>query len=97
MINVKVARIYLTESSPFLHELFQLLFDKGMKGATMFRGIKGFGPHKLIREAHVLEMHSTLPIVLEFYDEGARVDALIATIKDKVAAGCIISWDAQMQ
>lgn len=96
-MKVKVVRIYLVESSPLVNILFQKLLEDGMKGATLIRGIKGFGPHKVIREAHLLDAHVPLPVMLEFYDEPVRVDLFLSQIQDKLEPASLIFWMADCQ
>ena len=96
MMKVKVTRIYLSEEAPLLKELFDYLHEKKIRGATIFRGVKGFGVSGKTREAHLLDLHFDLPMVLEFFDEPARVDEILNSFRHKIATGHILQWLADV-
>ena len=95
-MQVKVTRIYLDESSLLLKELFDYLHQQKIKGATIFRGVKGFGASGKTREAHLLDMHFDLPMVLEFFDEPARVDDILGHFSEKIESGRLLQWLAEV-
>jgi len=95
-MQVKVTRVYLSEESPVLNELFNYLHDQKIKGATIYRGVKGFGVSGKTRETRFLDMHFDLPMVLEFFDEPALVDAIVLHFRDKIAVGHIMQWLADV-
>ena len=95
-MQVKVTRVYLSEESPVLNELFDLLHEQKIKGATIYRGVKGFGVSGKTRETRFLDMHLDLPMVLEFFDEPARVDEILNSFRHKIATGHILQWLADV-
>ena len=96
-MQVKLTRVYLSEESPLLKELFEYLHDQKIKGATIFRGVKGFGVSGKTRETSFLDMHFDLPMVLEFFEEPSRVDEVLDQFKDKIEAGLLIQWLAEVK
>ncbi len=95
-MQVKVTRIYLSEESSVLKELFKHLHDNRIHGATMFRGVKGFGVSGKIRETSFLDLHFDLPMILEFFDEPTKVDDVMEHFKDKIEAGRVLQWLAEV-
>lgn len=95
-MQVKVARVYLSEEAPLLNELFAFLHEKKIKGATVYRGVKGFGASGVTREARFLDMHFDLPMVLEFFDEPSIVDEILNTFQDRVNVGHVMHWLAEV-
>jgi len=95
-MQVKVVRVYLSEESPVLNELFDFLHQEKIKGATIYRGVKGFGAGGKTRETRFLDLHFDLPMVLEFFDEPARVDEILAHFNDKIPSGHILQWLADI-
>lgn len=95
-MQVKVTRVYLSEKSPTLHELFDHLREQKIKGATIFRGVKGFGSQGQMRETRFLDLNFDLPMVLEFFDEPSRVDEILSRFDDKIGAGRIVQWLAEV-
>lgn len=95
-MQVKMTRIYLSEEAPLLNELFDYLHNQKVKGATIFRGVKGFGASGKMREAHLLDLHFDLPIVLEFFDEPARIDEILSHFSEKIESGRMVQWLAEV-
>ena len=95
-MQVKMTRIYLSEEAPLLKELFDYLHNQKVKGATIFRGVKGFGASCKMREAHLLDLHFDLPIVLEFFDEPARIDEILSHFSEKIESGRMVQWLAEV-
>lgn len=95
-MQVKVTRVYLSEKSPILNELFDYLRDQKIKGATVFRGVKGFGSKGLMRETSFLDLNFDLPMILEFFDEPARVDEILSRFDDQIEAGRVVQWLAEV-
>jgi uncharacterized protein len=96
MMQVKVTRVYLSEDSPLLQELFDYLHENKIKGATVFRGVKGFGASGATREARFIDMHYELPMILEFFDEPKVVDDVLHTFKEKIDGGRVLQWLAEV-
>jgi uncharacterized protein len=79
-------RIYFGESDhkggpllgrPLWQELVEYLRREGAAGATVSRGIAGFGASSIIHTASLVELSSDLPLVLEWVDSREQVDALL--------------------
>ena len=96
-IEVTVVRIYLTEAETKLNPLIKRLRDQEkLRGVTIFRGISGFGPSGVLHTASLLDLSLDLPVVVEFFDEPARVDTVLEHLRALVAPGHIVHWRAQM-
>ena len=61
----------------------------GGAGATVLRGIEGFGAHSRIHTARILRLSSDLPIVVEIVDTAERIDALLPTLDEMVEDGLV--------
>jgi len=95
-MQVKYTRIYLSEEEPLLDEIFSYLQQNKIKGATVFRGVKGYGSSGKIREAHFLDLHFDLPVVLEFFDDPQKVDSVLNYFSNKIESGRILHWLAEV-
>ena len=95
--DVSLARIYISEGSGVLERLIKRLHDEErVRGVTVLRGVEGFGPSGRIHSAHLVELASTLPLIVEFYDEPARVREVLARLGDIVEPGHIVVWPVQV-
>ncbi len=101
--DVTVVRIYLTEAEQgrhknLIHEVLTLLHDKHrLKQVTVFRGIAGSGERGESRAADVLRVLVDLPLVVEFYDKPAVVEAVLPILKQMIPNGRFLSWNASIR
>jgi hypothetical protein len=61
----------------------------GCAGATVLRGIEGFGATSRIHAAHMLRMSSDLPVVVQVIDVDHRIAALAEVFKAMVGDGLV--------
>jgi PII-like signaling protein len=78
-------RIYLQEAERCRHRaLYEVLVEEareaGLAGATVLRGIRGFGPSARLLSARILDLSSDLPIVVEIIDRRDRLEAFAERI-----------------
>jgi PII-like signaling protein len=60
---------------------------QGLAGATVLRGIEGFGARSVIHTTRLLDLSTDLPIVVEIVDSEDRLTAFLETAKDMVEQG----------
>ena len=60
-----------------------------MAGATVFRGIMGFGANSRIHTSKMLRLSEDVPIVIEIIDKKARIDQLLPFLEEAVQEGLI--------
>ena len=95
--EVSVVRIYLTEGEGRLNRLLARLHDEEkVRGVTVFRGISGFGASGRMHSSTLLDLSMDLPVVVEFFDEPARVDAILEHLAAELEGGHLLRWPAQM-
>lgn len=61
--------------------------DAGLAGATVLRGLEGFGEHEEIHSARVLAISSDLPLVVELVDVPERVEAFLLRLETRLDVG----------
>lgn len=95
--DVIMVRIYLTESEKTLEMLLAKLHDEEkVRGVTVFRGISGFGRSGKVHSTSLLDLSLNLPIVIEFFDEPAKVERILSHLKDILPADHVVSWPARI-
>ena len=87
-------RIYLGESDRRdgrpLHEVIVLKArEAGLAGATVLRGVLGFGASSRIHSAHVLRLSEDLPLVIEIVDREERIRDFLETLDGMIDGGVV--------
>jgi hypothetical protein len=90
---VKVS-IYLSDGAkhhgvPVYTSLLDFLFHSGIAGATVLKGVAGFGAAHRIHSAHILEISDYLPIKIEFIETREKVDAILEELEKRTGSGLI--------
>jgi hypothetical protein len=98
--QVTIARIYLKEADhgrrkTLMEEILNILQDQHrVHGVVVFRGIAGFGSRGEVHAADILRLTVDLPIVIEFFDQPAVVEAAIRLLRGFVPEDHIVQWSA---
>lgn len=96
-LEVRCVRVYLTEHDKYQRLLKRLHDEEKVRGVTVFRGISGFGQSGHQHSAQLIDTVLDLPIVIEFFDEVEKVEAIITHLREQVPPGHILSWEAQLE
>lgn len=87
-------RIFIGESD--MHRgrpLYEVIVEKaremGLAGATVLRGIMGFGAASRVHTAKFLRLSEDLPIVVEIVDTEAKIDELLPFLDEVVSEGLV--------
>lgn len=91
--ELTLVRIYLTEGQNGIDDVIQWLEkESGVHGFTLFRGIAGLGSNGHIHTASLLDLSSSLPLVIEFFDKPESVSHILEQLQAFVDPDHIISW-----
>jgi PII-like signaling protein len=87
-------RIYIGEKDhykgkPLYMYLLHLFRSMGLKGATVYQGIAGYGSHSMIHHIDVLRLSEDLPIVIEVVDTRDSILKILPEVKNIVREGLI--------
>lgn len=69
--------------------ILDFLFYRGVSGATITRGIAGFGADHHMHTTRLVELAENLPIKIEFIETAEKVDELLPKLGDMVGTGLI--------
>ncbi len=94
-------RIFIGESDKLGHlPLFEAIVknarDEGLAGATVLKGVLGYGATARIRTAKILDLSADLSMVIEIVDEEAKVEAFQHTLSelfDKAICGGLVTLE----
>lgn len=93
---VTVVRIYVRESEHLLDKVIKFLQDDvELAGATVLRGIEGFSNGGEVHPSFLLDLSLDLPLVIEFFDEPERAQAVVNSLVRRFPLRHIVSWSSQ--
>jgi PII-like signaling protein len=89
-----LARVYIGESDhhdgrPLYEAIVGLLRERGIAGATVLRGIEGYGRAARLHTSRILRLSDDLPILIEVVDREDRLRAVLPEIDAMVGEGLI--------
>ena len=87
-------RIFLGESDMVGHRpLYEVLVEffkkEGFAGATVLRGVAGFGAHSIFHTDKLLRLSLDLPIIIEVVESQEKIDAVMPHIDEMMSGGMI--------
>lgn len=71
------------------HVLLERLRKEGFAGATVIHGVAGFGAQSVIHTAHILDLSTDLPVVIEVIDDAEHTDKLVAILDELLDGGMV--------
>ena len=90
---VKVS-IYLSEGSKHhgaatYSSILDFLFFRGVSGATVLKGVAGFGADHHLHSANLVDISDRLPMKIEFIETQEKVNELLGQLQDMAGSGMI--------
>lgn len=97
--NVKILRVYTSSTDKLKHTpLYEMLVfaarRNGLAGATVHKGVMGYGSSSVVHSAKFWETNDKLPMVVEIIDEASKIEAFFKVIKpylESVRYGCLVT------
>ncbi len=89
-----LVRIYIGEADhadgrPLYQVIVALLRERGIAGATVFRGIEGFGANAHLHTSRLLRLSEDLPILIEVVDDEVRLRAVLDELDPIIGDGLV--------
>ena len=90
----QLLRIFIGESDrwhgkPLYEAIVERARAEGLAGATVFRGLEGFGAHSRLHTTRLLRLSEDLPVLIELVDEAAKIEAFLPGLDEMVAEGMV--------
>ncbi len=88
----KLLRIFVGENDkhdgmPLYEWIVRKARERGLAGATVLRGLEGYGAHSRLHTAKILRLSNDLPIVVEIVDTEEKIESFLPTIDDAIGEG----------
>jgi len=87
-------RIFVGESDrsghrPLYEEIVLKAREAGLAGATVLRGVMGFGRNSILHTAKILRLSEDLPMVIEIVDSLEKVEAFMPQLDEMIKDGLV--------
>jgi uncharacterized protein len=92
--DARLLRIFIGESDthegqPLYQALIEVFRRRGLAGATVIRGIEGFGKSSILHAAHILRMSEDLPIIIECVDTTEKIEEILPVLDALIGDGLV--------
>jgi len=99
--TAKRVRIYIGESDQWhgkslYHAIVTKAKELDLAGASVFRGIVGYGAGSRIHTASILDLSSDLPIIVEIVDSEEYINKLLPYLDEMVQEGMVTIDDVEV-
>ena len=87
-------RVFVGESDKHGHvPLYEAIVSKaretGLAGATVLRGVMGYGRHSVMHTAKILRLSEDLPMIVEIVDSLEKIEAFLPILDTMVPEGLV--------
>src|SRR5438477_11162691 len=81
------------DHQPLATEIVHRAQQAGLAGATVVRGIEGFGASNHVHTTRILSLSNDLPIIILVVDDPERIDAFLPQLDELISEGLVILDD----
>jgi uncharacterized protein len=90
----RLLRMFIGESDtfqgrPLFEAIVEVLRREQLAGATVLRGIEGFGKSSHLHTSHILRLSEDLPIVIECVDTLEKIEAVLPVLDSMMGDGLV--------
>jgi PII-like signaling protein len=89
-VTVFIGESDLWHHKPLFTEIVHRAHTAGLAGASVFKGIEGFGASSLIHTSRLLSLSEDLPVAVVIIDTEERVRAFLPQLDELVGEGLVI-------
>jgi PII-like signaling protein len=87
-------RIFVGESDkvghrPLYEEIVLKAREQGLAGATVLRGVMGFGKHSILHTAKILRLSEDMPMIIEIADSLEKIEVFLPVLDEMITDGLV--------
>jgi PII-like signaling protein len=88
----KLLRIFIGEQDrrehmPLYEWIVRRARERNLSGATVLRGVEGFGARSVLHKANLLDLSADLPIIIEIVDTEDAIESFLLEIDEAISEG----------
>lgn len=82
--------------TPLATEIVQRAHQAGLAGASVFRGVEGYGASNHIHTTRILSLSDDLPIAVVIVDSDERIQSFVPELDELISEGLVIIDDVEV-
>lgn len=99
--RAKRLTVFIGESDRYHHkplyaEIVHRAHQAGLAGASVLRGIEGFGASQHVHTTRILSLSEDLPIVIVIVDAAERIERFALELDDLIVEGLVVIDDVEV-
>lgn len=99
--KAKLLRIIISEDDqwegePLYEAIVKRLIVNDIAGATVYKAIAGYGPHKRYHKKKTLALHGELPILITVMDTEEKINSVLPLLDDMIGEGIVVLSDVNV-
>jgi PII-like signaling protein len=97
----KLLRIFISlgdsyQGKPLWEYILQMVKEKGLAGATVFKAAAGIGAHSELRTFTVWRLAQELPVVIEIIDTEEKISGFLNFLDQVIEEGLVVLEDVEV-
>lgn len=89
MVRIFIGESDKVDGKPLYQALVEKLRQEQISGATVLRGILGYGARSIIHTANILQLSHDLPVIIEVVDTQENIERVLPHIESIIGDGMI--------
>jgi uncharacterized protein len=89
LLRIFVGESDIHEGRPLYEAIVETLRRENLAGATVLRGIEGFGKSSRLHTAHILRLSEDLPMVIECVDTYEKIESVLPLLDSMIGDGLV--------
>ncbi|MGW0734274.1 DUF190 domain-containing protein [Streptomyces sp. NPDC002851] len=95
-VTILIGESDLWHHRPLYSEIVHRARDAGLAGASVFKGIEGFGASSLVHTQRLLSMSEDMPVAILIVDTEDRIRGFLPQLDELVTEGLVILDDCEV-
>ncbi len=96
MLRIIISEDDKWEGEPLYEAIIKRLIMNDIAGATVYKAIAGYGPHKRYHKKKTLSVHGELPILITVMDTEDKINKVIPILDELVGEGIVVLSDVNV-
>lgn len=96
MLRIIISEDDKWEGEPLYEAIIKRLIMNDIAGATVYKAIAGYGPHKRYHKKKTLTVHGELPILITIMDTEEKINKVIPILDDMIGEGIVVLSDVNV-